>query len=192
MASPPFAGPGSGGEGGHLQLLRADEPAAVTSVGQPATPAEYFADLRLVCSLINGAWPHSRNLIAGPGTAQCLDQYIASTSGSAIRRHALFDAPPLDARPAAALITAAARILDGDSLRDLGELLAPSQDGATRKTPRGRWIRRYHRAGHDYSNGFRDALEPLISSFQRADRRSRGRRAPCACRKPMPPGDIRG
>jgi TniQ len=161
-----------------LQLLRADEPAAVTSVGQPATPAQYFADLRLVCSLLNGAWPHSRNLIAGPGTAQCLDQYIHSTSGSAIRRHALADAPPLDARPAAALIAAAARILDGDSLRDLGELLAPSRDGATRKTPRGRWIRRYHRAGHDCSNGFRDALEPLISSFQRTDRRSHGRRAP--------------
>src|ERR1039457_629457 len=101
MASPPFAGPGSGGEGGHLQLLRADEPAAVTSVGQPATPAEYFADLRLVCSLINGAWPHSRNLIAGPGTAQCLDQYIASTPSPTPRRWTRGRPPPSSPPPPA-------------------------------------------------------------------------------------------
>ena len=148
------------------------------SVGHPATPAQYFADLRLVCSLINGAWPHSRNLITGPGMAESLGQYIASTGGTAPRRHTLCDAPPLDARPGAALITAAARILDGRDLRVLGEFLAPARDGASRKSPRGRWIRRYQRAGHDCSGGFRDALEPLVNSFQRTDRRSRGRRAP--------------
>jgi TniQ len=165
-------------QGRLLQLLSPEEPAAVRSVGQPTTPAQYFADLRLVCSLINGAWPHSQNLITGPGTAESLGQHIASTGGDAPRRHTLCDAPPLDARPGAALITAAARILDGDDLRALGELLAPARDGASRKTPRGRWLRRYQRAGHDCSAGFRDALEPLVNSFQRTDRRSRGRRAP--------------
>jgi hypothetical protein len=161
-----------------LQLLSPGEPAAVASVGQPATPVQYFADLRLVCSLLNGAWPHSRTLIAGPGMADSLGQYIASTSGDTPRRHTLCDTPPLDARPGAALITAAVRILDSGDLRVLGELLAPARDGASRKSPRGRWIRRYQRAGHDCSGGFRDALDPLINSFQRADRRSRGRRAP--------------
>jgi len=161
-----------------LRLLGPGKPAAVISVGQPATPAQYFADLRLVCSLINGAWPHSQNLITGPGMAECLGQYIAGTGGAAPRRHTLCDTPPLDARPGAALITAAARILDGRDLRVLGEFLAPARDGASRKSPRGRWIRRYQRAGHDCSGGFRDALEPLINSFQRTDRRSRGRRAP--------------
>ena len=161
-----------------LQLLRPEEPAAVLSVGQPATPAQYLADLRLVCSLINGAWPHSRNLIAGPGMAECLDRYIISMNGAATRRHTLCDTPPLDARPGAALITAAIRILDGGDLRVLGELLMPARDGSSRKSPRGRWIRRYQRAGHDCSDGFRDALEPLVNSFQRTDRRSRGRRAP--------------
>ena len=161
-----------------LRLLGPGKPAAVISVGQPATPAQYFADLRLVCSLINGAWPHSQNLITGPGMAECLGQYIAGTGGAAPRRHTLCDTPPLDARPGAALITAAARILDGRDLRVLGEFLAPARDGASRKSPRGRWIRRYQRAGHDCSGGFRDALEPLINSFQRTDRRSRGRGAP--------------
>jgi TniQ len=165
-------------QGRLLQLLDPGKPAAVMSVGRPATPARYFADLRLVCSLLNGAWPHSQTLIAGPGMADSLGQYIASTSGDTPRRHTLCDTPPLDARPAAALITAAAGILDGGDLRVLGELLAPSRDGATRKSPRGRWLRRYQRAGHDCSGGFRDALDPLIGSFQRTDRRSRGRRAP--------------
>ncbi|MFI5064142.1 MAG: TniQ family protein [Streptosporangiales bacterium] len=161
-----------------LQLLRAGEPAAITSVGQPATPAQYFADLRLVCSLINGAWPHSQTLITGPGMAEYLGRHITSTGGTATRRHTLCDIPPLDARPGAALITAAVRILDGGDLRVLSEFLAPARDGASRKSPRGRWLRRYRRAGHDCSDGFRDALEPLVNSFQRADRRSRGRRAP--------------
>jgi hypothetical protein len=163
-----------------LQQLQADEPANVTSVGQPTTPARDFADLRIVCSLLNGAWPHSRNLITSPGMAKELDQYIASTSGTAPRRHTLCDIPPLDPRPGAALITAAVHILDAGDLRALGELLAPARAGASRKSPRGRWLRRYQRAGHDCSDGFRDALDPLINSFQRADRRSRGRRAPAS------------
>ena len=161
-----------------LELLHPEGPSAAVSVGHPATPAQYFADLRLACSLLNGAWPHSRNLIAGPGMAESLGQYIAAAGGDAPRRHALCDAPPLDARPAAALITAAARIPAAGDLKALSELLAPARDGASRKTPRGRWIRRYHRAGHDCSAGFQNALEPLITSFQRTDRRSRGRRAP--------------
>jgi hypothetical protein len=161
-----------------LQMLRDQKPAAITSVAQPATPAQYFADLRLVCSLLNGAWPHSRNLITSPGMAESLGQHITSTGGAAPRRHTLCDTPPLDARPGTALITAAVRILDGGDLQVLGGLLAPARDGASRKSPRGRWIRRYQRAGHHCSNGFRDALEPLINSFQRTDRRSRGRRAP--------------
>ena len=161
-----------------LQLLGPEGRPAAMSACHPATPAQYFADLRLVCSLLNGTWPHSRNLIAGPGMAESLGQYIAITGGDAPRRHALCDTPPLDARPAAALITAAARILDGGDLKALSGSLAPARDGASRKSPRGRWLRRYQRAGHDCSAGFRDALEPLINSFQRADRRSRGRRAP--------------
>ena len=165
-------------QGRLLQLLSPGGPAAAMSVGQPGAPAQYFADLRLVCSLINGAWPHSRNLLTGPGTAENLGQYIASAGGAATRRHTLCDTPPLDARPGAALITAATRILDDGDLRVLGEFLASARDGASRKTPRGRWLRHYHRAGHDCSGGFRDALEPLINSFQRTDRRSRGRRAP--------------
>ncbi len=67
------------------------------------------------------------------GLAESLDRNIASTTGTRPRRHTICDAPPLDARPGAALITAAVRILDGSDLRVLGELLAPARDGASRK-----------------------------------------------------------
>jgi hypothetical protein len=57
-----------------------------------------------------------------------LGQYIAATSGTGPRRHTLCDKPPLDPRPGAALITAAAGILADDDLRLLCELLAPSRE----------------------------------------------------------------
>ncbi len=161
-----------------LTLLQPEGPDAVMSVGRPAAAAQYFADLRLVCSLIIGAWPASRNLIPAPVPADALGQYVTGLSNMNPRPYRLSDTPPLDPRPGAALIAAAARILDGDDLRVLGEFVTPARDSMTRKSPRGRWIRRYQRAGHDCSDGFRDALEPIVHTFQRTDHRSPGRRAP--------------
>lgn len=172
-----------------LALLQPDGPATVISVGRPTTAARYFADLRLVCSLISGAWPASRNLIPAPGLADAVDDYITRLSSASPRPYRLCDTPPLDPLPGAAFIAAAARILDGDDLQVIGEFVTPARDGVTRKSPRGRWIRRYQRAGHDCSDGFRDALEPLMHTFQRADQRSRGRRAP-ARRIGFAPGHI--
>jgi hypothetical protein len=146
------------------------------SVGHPATPLQYFADLRLVTSLITGAWPATRNLIPAPDLADTVDQHIAELSRADPRTYRLHDTPPLDPHPTAALLAAAVRILDGDDLRILGQHLTTIRgDG---KGPRSRWIRRYRRAGHDCSDGFRDALEPLIRTYQRADQRLHGRRAP--------------
>jgi hypothetical protein len=161
-----------------LALLQPDGPATVISVGRPAAAAQYFADLRLVCSLISGAWPASRRLIPAPSLADAADHYITGLSSVDPRPYRLCDTPPLDPLPGAALIAAAARILDGDDLRVIGEFVRPARDGAPRNSPRGRWIRRYQRAGHDCSDGFQDAIEPLMHTFQRTDRRSRGRRAP--------------
>jgi hypothetical protein len=145
---------------------------------RPRLAAQYFAALRLVCSLISGAWPASRNLIPVPALADASDHYITELSSVDPRPYRLCDTPPLDPLPGAAFIAATARILDGDDLRVLGEFITPARDGAPRKSPRGRWLRRYQRAGHDCSDGFRDALEPLVNTFQRADQRSHGRRAP--------------
>jgi hypothetical protein len=147
------------------------------SVGHPANPLHYFADLRLVTSLINGAWPATRNLIPTPDLADAVDQHIAGLGGARPRTHQIH-APPLDPRPSAALLAAAVRILDGDDLRALGQHLTTIRGDGNRKGPRGRWIRRYQRTGHDCSDGFRDALEPLIHTYQRADQRLHGRRAP--------------
>ncbi len=161
-----------------LSLLQPDGPATVVSAGHPATAAQYFADLRLVCSLITGAWPASRNLIPAPDLTDAADQYVTGLSSVQPRPYRLCGTPPLDPRPGAALIAAAARILERDDLRVLGEFVTPARDSVSRQSPRSRWIRRYQRAGHECSGGFRDALEPLVRTFQRTDQRSHGRRAP--------------
>jgi hypothetical protein len=40
-----------------LALLRCDQPPAVASVGQPTSPARYFADLRIMTTLLAASWP---------------------------------------------------------------------------------------------------------------------------------------
>ncbi len=45
-----------------LDLLRPGGPSAPLSADRPATPAQYFADLRLTSGLISAAWPASRPL----------------------------------------------------------------------------------------------------------------------------------
>jgi hypothetical protein len=161
-----------------LALLQPEGPATVMSVGRPAATAQYFADLRLICSLISGAWPASRNLIPAPGLTAVVDDYITGLSSVNPRPYRLCDTPPLDPRPSAALIAAATRIPEGGDLRIISEFVTPARNSSSRQSPRGRWIRRYQRAGRDCSDGFRDAPEPLVNTFQRTDQRSRGRRAP--------------
>jgi hypothetical protein len=157
-----------------LALLHPQGPATTMSVGSPAPAVEYFADLRMVCGLLNGAWPAGRHLIADPVHADSLDQYISKQSGDGKPRHyRLYDAPPLDPLPSAALFAAAVRILDGADLRPLAEFLVPFQSGSRKASPRGRWTLRYERVGHECSDGFRNAVEPLHATLPGTYGRSR-------------------
>ena len=163
-----------------LQMLNPGEPArSITSVGQPAMPARYFADLRLVCSLLNGAWPHSRDLITAPGMGQGprpvhrQHQRHRAPAAHALRHPAAGPASrrrphhrrrphPRRRRPAGP------RRVPGPfpERRQPQKPARPVDSAATSAQ------------GHDCSSGFRDALEPLTGRFQRTDRRTRGRRAP--------------
>jgi hypothetical protein len=161
-----------------LALLHPQGPATTVSVGIPAPAAQYFADLRMVCGLVNGAWPASRDLIADPVHADAVDQHISNQGGGVKPRHyRLYDAPPLDPLPGAALIAASVGILDGADLRPLAEFLVPFQSSSSKTSPRRRWTRRYDRAGHECSDGFRAAIEPLHATLPGTYGRSRpGRR----------------
>jgi|GEM_PF-1209614 len=158
-----------------LQLLRPGRPEKVLSLGRPATGPQFFADLRLACSLISAAWPAARHLIPAPDLADVLDRHLSSLRG---RGHRHRDTPPLDPLPCAALITAAVRLLGSDDQRILAQHLPGSGDSSAGKTPQGRWISSYRAIEHHCSDGFREALRPLTPSFHRTERRLHGRRAP--------------
>ncbi|HVB41331.1 MAG TPA: TniQ family protein [Streptosporangiaceae bacterium] len=163
----------------HMQdLLQPGGPANPISAGRPATPAQYFADLQLTSGLISAAWPGTRPLFPAQALADAFGEHAESRNAHPSYR--VYDTPPLDTLACAALITAAAGILDSPDLRLLGPHLAPGRDpgGASKDSPRWRWIRRYRRTRHECSSGFRDALEPLIPAFQRVGQHRHGRRAP--------------
>jgi hypothetical protein len=161
-----------------LHLLQPGGPATLLSVGRPAIPAQYLTDLRLTSGLISAAWPASRPLFPAPALADAFGQHAASSTHH--RSYRIYDTPPLDTLACAALITTAAGILDSPDLRLLGQHLTPAREdaGAQHGSPRWRWIRRYQRTRHECSDGFRDALEPLMHTFQRAGQHRHGRRAP--------------
>jgi hypothetical protein len=159
-------------------LLRPGGPESVPSAGRPATPAQFFTDLRLISGLISATWPASRPLFPAPSLADAFSEHAASRTGH--RSYRVYDTPPLDSLACAALLTAAAGVLDSPDLRSLGlHLTAAREPGGTSKdSPRWRWIRRYRRAGHECSAGFQDALGPLMPTFRRAGQHRHGRRAP--------------
>jgi TniQ len=161
-----------------LDLLQPDGPTAVLSAGGPATPAQYFADLRLASGLISAAWPASGPLFPTPALAGAFSEHVADSTRHGNYR--VYDTPPLDALACAALVTAAVGILDSPDLRILGQHLAPARDpgGTSKDSPRWRWIRRYRRTRHECSAGLQDALEPLLPTFRRAGQHRHGRRAP--------------
>ena len=161
-----------------LDLLQPGVPAVRLSAGRPATPAQYFADLRLTSGLISAAWPATRPLFPAPALAAAFSQHAASRTGH--RNYRVYDTPPLDSLACAVLVTAAAGILDSADLRLLGPHLTPARDAGSTSTgsPRWRWIRRYRRTRHECSGGFQDALDPLIPAFQCTGQHKHGRRAP--------------
>ena len=162
-----------------LDLLRPDGPTALLSSGGPATPAQYFADLRLTSGLISAAWPASRPLVPGRVLADAFSEHAAARSAR-YRNYRVYDTPPLDTLACAALITAAAGILDNPDLRLLGPHLTPARDpgGTSKDSPRWRWIRRYQRTRHECSAGFQDALEPLLPASHRPARHNHPDRTP--------------
>ena len=161
-----------------LDLLQPGVPAVRLSAGRPATPAQYFADLRLTSGLISAAWPATRPLFPAPALAAAFSPHAASRTGH--RNYRVYDTPPLDSLACAVLVTAAAGILDSADLRLLGPHLTPARDAGSTSTgsPRWRWIRRYRRTRHECSGGFQDALDPLIPAFQCTGQHKHGRRAP--------------
>ena len=168
-----------------LALLDPAGPQAVISAAQPAEPARYFTDLRLLTILIGHSWPRARHMMPFPHLADAIDQYVASQGerGQApagqqsqpAQINAL--ARPLDPAAGAGVLLIADQILRLPGLPDVREaiqpLLPPGWNAASRLT---RKMCLIGSTRPDCSPGLLKAVTPLVRAFPR--RGLKGVRAP--------------
>ncbi|MGH3287169.1 MAG: TniQ family protein [Streptosporangiaceae bacterium] len=153
-----------------LRLLDPHGPAVTASGGEPATPAQYFTDLRILSCLITASWPAARDL-AAPWQAALVSRHAdaarrqasATAEGRAQHRQIIYyDTPPLEAAACAALLTLAANVLACTSPRSLSQAvwhLAGQAVPAFR-----RWAR-WFLAGDGYcSPALRAAVGPAVGA----------------------------
>jgi DNA-binding CsgD family transcriptional regulator len=153
-----------------LRLLDPHGPAVTASGGEPATPAQYFTDLRIIACLITASWPAARDL-AAPWQASLISphadtarlQASAVAEGRAQHRQIIYcDTPPLEAAACAALLTLATDVLASTSPRSLGQAVGHL---AGQAVPAFRRWARWFLAGDGYcSPALRAAVGPAIGA----------------------------
>lgn len=152
-----------------LRLLRDNE--TTTSVGGPATAAQYVIDLRVLSCLITASWSAAATLVRDRGHRDLIDEHVQHIRrrvdqvrrvGRKARDLAHYDTPPAAAAPGAALLAVAdtfTRTGDPDTLRDvLAPLVAPLSDSGHD------WIKQFlHGEGH-CSPGLQTVLGPTVGA----------------------------
>jgi hypothetical protein len=152
-----------------LHLLRRSEP--TISVGNAATPSQYFIDLRVLACLATASWPAASPLVADRRPAELIDDHATATrrrieqvrrTANKARDHALYDTPPADIASCAALLTLADTITqagDPDTVRDL---LTDLVDGLP--DTHYDWIKQFLRGDGHCSPGLQTALGPAVGA----------------------------
>jgi hypothetical protein len=152
-----------------LHRLRHDEP--VASVGLPATPAQYFVDLRILACLITVSWPAAHHLVNDHHQADRIDAHATATrhrveqirrDAPLARDHALYDTPPADVAACAALLALADSITHASSPDHAHDLLDP----LLRTVPETHrsWIKQFLRGEGMSSPGMRTTLGPAVGA----------------------------
>lgn len=152
-----------------LHRLRTDEP--VTSAGLPATPAQYFIDLRILACLITASWPAAQHLLSNHHQADHIDAHANTTrrrveqvrrDAPLARDHALYDTPPTNVATCAALLSLANSITHAnnpDHARDLLDPLLRTVPETHRN-----WIKQFLHGQGVSSPGLRTTLRPAIGA----------------------------
>jgi hypothetical protein len=153
-----------------LRLLDPHGPAATASGGEPATPAQYFTDLRIIACLISASWPAARDL-AAPWQASLIALHSGAArrqaggpaEGRAQHRQIIYyDTPPPGAAPCAALLTLAADMLASSGPRTLSQAVGHL---AGQAAPAFRRWARWFLAGEGYcSPALRAAAGPAVGA----------------------------
>jgi hypothetical protein len=155
-----------------LELLDPHGPAATTSGGEPATPGQYFTDLRILACLITITWPAARGL-ATPWQARLISQHAgaarrqASATAESRAQHrqiTYHDTPPLEAATCAALLTLAGDILASATPRSLSQavrhLTGPAAVPAFQ-----RWVKWFLAGDGHCSPALRAATGPAVGAL---------------------------
>jgi len=170
-----------------LDLLNPNGPTSTVSIGQDTAVARYFTDLRLLVSLICASWPQARSLAPSATLADAVDHHMAwqqeqiaslRERASRSRAHRIHDTPPLDSIACAGLLATADWILGLDDPHTAGEQLRPLLAHDGRPARRTRWAQHFLRTDPECSQGLQQAVEPMLRTFTRTDRKPHGRRAP--------------
>lgn len=123
--------------------------------------AAHFTDLRVITAMLCITWPDS-SALAEPAAHALISRHVGERSAGT--RQAL-DWPPTNPLTAAALLTAAAAVLDDPERQAaLAQSLRGSRDGRPSSAP---WTRIFDRHSQSCSQRLRDVFEPSARAFRR-------------------------
>jgi hypothetical protein len=154
-----------------LDLLRPDGSVSTSSVGQPATPANYIIDLRILACLVTASWPAARPLAPSSIDADRVDEHARAVrrqfdqvrrDGRVAREIAFHDKPSLVAAPGASLLTIADRIITAGGPSTVRRILLPMLQAAPRGTRI--WVRQFLRGDGFCSPGMQAAAGPDVGA----------------------------
>jgi hypothetical protein len=152
-----------------MDLLRHDGSATTVSVGQPATPAQHFIDLRILTCLITASWPAAASLVTTAHHHALIDEHVHHTRQQITddRRgvrmtHAHYDKPPADAATTAALLATAQAITNAGNADTVRAILAPLLDTEPASRP---WARKFLPGDGYCSPGLHTALGPEVGAL---------------------------
>lgn len=172
-----------------LALLQPAGPATTISVGQSATIAEYFSDLRLLVGLIRASWPAARPLAESWMGADAIDHYlerhrweVASRRQQGRVPRSLHNRPPLASDACGSLLAIAGQFLALEDPRMARERLNPLLIAQVSEQP-SMWLPHFLRVEAHCSDGLRTAVAPLVERLRPIH--SRPGRKPGARRPPL-------
>ncbi|MFJ3795280.1 TniQ family protein [Streptomyces sp. NPDC090088] len=155
-----------------LDLLNPDGPETVEILGHETTPAHYFNDLRSTCQLLRTSWPNSRHLLDSPELTASLENGLVDSEGNISQSRFLrtvSDTPQLAARPHAALLMAADRLLRAHNPDGFAGHLRILTGGADCRPSKVGWTRTFLDTRPDCSEGFLRAVSSVVHSYSRTN-----------------------
>jgi hypothetical protein len=155
-----------------IDLLQPDGggPAETTSIGQSATAAQYFLDLRLLVGLIRASWPEARHQVESWMNADAVDEHVHQQHQQAKNRRRAgrnYDKPPLGAEACGSLLAFADQMLAFDDPHAARERLAPLLIQASTRSA---WVGHFLNAEVYCSDGLQSAIAPQVRALRSSSR----------------------